>query len=373
MKKITLLMALVFSSGLMFAQVVLDEDFEAGLVLPTGWTNNDIAGGGEVWTFETGGEAIGFTDPNTIYYVNGEMDGNYAVFDSDGYGGTIAENAALESPVFNCTGLTSVTLTFNHFFTTGFGGQAFVEVTSDGTTWTQVAAYGPSNAFGLESIDVSTELSNAATAQVRFRWVGDFSWGWAFDNVTVFECTEAASPSAVTAPGIADGATNVTINSDGNALSFSWTEGGPATSFTLNLDTVSPPVLNAFTSFANGGTITGLAENTEYFWSVDAVNCAGVTPGPIWSFTTGAALSVEENELRKFSVYPNPTSDILNIKSINEIDNISVFNLLGQEVAKFETNEIIDSSINISDLESGLYLVKISAGDKTETLRVTKK
>lgn len=372
MKKITLLFTLLYTSALMFGQVVLSEDFEAGLTVPTGWTNNDIAGGGEVWAFATGGEAVGYTPPNTFYYTDGGMSGNYALFDSDGLGGSIPEDAALESPIFSCVGLSALTLTFNHGFTSGFGGAGFVEVTSDGTTWTEVASYGANVEFGLASIDVSTELAGEATAQVRFRWVGDFSWAWAFDNVTVFECTEATAPVGVSAPVPAIAATNVTINSDGNALDFSWTEGGPATSFTLNLDTANPPVANSFTSFANGGTISGLAENTEYFWSVDAINCFGVTPGTVWSFTTGAALSVEENQLVSFSVYPNPTSNILNIKTTKEIDNITVFNLLGQNVATFRKNDISNDSIDLSDLSQGLYLVKISAEGTTQTIRVTK-
>lgn len=474
---------LIFTSSLMFGQIVLTEDFEAGLTLPTGWTNNDIAGGGEIWTFETGGEAIGYNDPNTIYYVNGEMDGNYAVFDSDGYGGTTAENSALESPIFDCSGLTSVTLSFNHFFTAGFGGQGFVEVSSDGIGWSQVASYTGADqgasSFGFESIDVSADLAGQANAQIRFRWLGDFAWGWAFDNVSVFQCTVAApnmvtsaimpanmatdiaieygdprnlgpiewappaggdapdsynislganpagddigvitgfsignsinfdwqpnttyywfieavncagistspvfsfttqactdtaAPALATTPVPADAEMNVTINANGNALAFSW-NADPDVNYTLNLDTANPPVLNSFNNFESGGEITGLAENTTYFWSVDPINCFGEATGTVWSFTTGSALSITENELETFRVYPNPTSDVLNIKSSKAIDNINVFNLLGQSVAKFSKNDIIDSSIDLSNLSKGLYLVKITSGDTTQTLRVTK-
>tara|TARA_R110002111_G_scaffold208530_1_gene272642 strand:- start:9993 stop:11627 length:1635 start_codon:yes stop_codon:yes gene_type:complete len=188
MKKITLLFTLMFGSALMFGQVVLSEDFESGLTLPTGWTNNDIAAGGEIWTFATGGDAVGYTSPNTIYYDDAFLVGNYAILDSDGYGGAIAEDAALESPAFDVSGATNVILSFNHFFTAGYGGEGYVEV-YNGTTWVQVAYYTGAeqvdSSFGLEEIDVSTELSSVANAQVRFRWVGDYSWGWAVDNIVV--------------------------------------------------------------------------------------------------------------------------------------------------------------------------------------------
>ena len=89
-------------------------------------------------------------------------------------------------------------------------------------------------------------------------------------------------------------------------------------------------------------------------------------------FTTDAALGVEDNTFNTFSAYPNPTSGILNIKSSQDVDNVTVFNLLGQNVASFSKNEITNSSIDMSGLSKGLYLVKVTSGDKTETLRVTK-
>ncbi|MBC2846429.1 T9SS type A sorting domain-containing protein [Winogradskyella flava] len=485
MKKITLLITtLVFSTSLMLGQTVLSEDFESGLSTPTGWTNNDIAGGGDIWTFANGGDAVGYTSPNTIYYVNGELAGNYALFDSDGYGNnTTAEDAALESPIFDCSGLTSVTLSFNHFFTAGFGGQGFVEVSTDGVGWSQVASYSgvdqAASSFGFESIDVSADLAGAANAQVRFRWTGDYAWGWAVDNVSVFQCTvnapnavttaimpsngatgvtiaygdprnlgpiewappssgdaadsynislgantagddiglitgfsignsinfnwqpnttyywfieavncagvtagpvfsftteactDTIAPPAATAPIPGDAATNVTIDANGNSLTFSWT-GDPDVNYTLNLDTANPPVQNSFNNFENGGEITGLAENTTYFWSLDPINCFGETTGPVWSFTTGLALSTSEEEFSTFSVSPNPVSDILNIKSAEPIDNVIVYDLTGRKAAHFNKGDIFNSSINISNLSQGLYLVKITAGTNTQTIKVTK-
>lgn len=484
MKKITLLLTLVFISSLMFGQVALTEDFEAGTTIPAGWSNNDIAGGGEIWAIAGSGDAVGYTSPNTIYYDSAEIAGNYAIFDSDGYGGTVAENAAMESPTFDCSALTSVTLSYNHFFTAGYAGEGFVEVSTDGTTWTQVAYYTGADqddsSFGLESLDVSTELAGAASAQVRFRWVGDYSWAWAFDNVTVFQCTvmapvavasattpantatgveitygdpdnlgpfewvepttgaavdsyninlgitaaggdigtvagfangnsinfdwqpnttyywsidavncagltpgpiwsfttqactETAAPALATTPSPADAAATVALQAPDASAEFSWTAANADDTFILNLGTANPPT-TAFNDFENGGTITGLAVSTTYFWSIDVVNCFGTTVGTtVWSFTTDATLGIDDNTFNTFSAYPNPTSGILNIKSSQELDNVDVFNLLGQNVAGFSKNEITNSSIDMSGLSKGLYLVKVTSGDKTQTLRVTK-
>lgn len=194
---------------------------------------------------------------------------------------------------------------------------------------------------------------------------------WSF---TTSACLETAAPSVqATSPFPADAATAVSIQTPAGGLDFDWTgSANPDDSYTLNIGTANPPA-QALTGVEPGETITGLAVSTTYFWSIDVVNCFGSTAGTtVWSFTTDAQLSIEDNVLETFKVYPNPTSNVLNIKATQDIDNVTVFNLLGQNVASFTKNEIINSSIDLSELSKGLYLVKISSGDKTQTLRVTK-
>ncbi|WP_178985837.1 T9SS-dependent choice-of-anchor J family protein [Winogradskyella helgolandensis] len=196
---------------------------------------------------------------------------------------------------------------------------------------------------------------------------------WSF---TTQACTETAPPvTAATAPVPADAAT-VDLSDPDAGLTFNYTAANPDDYYTLVIDTANPPAEEtAFTAedFPSGNTLTGLAVSTTYYWRIDITNCAGTTQGPVWSFTTGDVLSIEDNELEApLSVYPNPTSGILNIKSNQDIDTVAVFNLLGQNVASFTKSSIIDSSVNLSELSNGLYLVKITSGDKTQTIRVTK-
>jgi hypothetical protein len=267
MKKITLLFLLTVSFS--YGQV-LDQDFEAGLTLPAGWTNNDIQGGGEVWTFETAGEAIGFNDPNTIYYDDGLLAGNYAIFDSDGYGGSIPENAALESPAFDCSSLTLIELSFNHYFTAGYGGTGYIEV-YDGTTWIEVASYTgaeqAASSFGLESLDVTTELTGVTNAQVRFRWVGDFAWGWAFDNVIVQEGPSCLVPDTFTAGIITDTSFELSWV-DANAGTPTWEIEWGTDGFTQGTGT---PVTGLATPTH---TFMGLTPNTTYDFFI-RTNCSG--------------------------------------------------------------------------------------------------
>lgn len=275
MKKITLFIFL-FSMSFSFAQV-LSEDFEGGLTVPLDWTNNDLQGGGEVWAIATGGEAVGYTPPNTDYYTAGLMTGNYALFDSDGYGGSIAENAALESPVFDCSGLTLIELSFNHFFTAGYGGFGYVEV-YNGTAWIEVASYtGAAQAdssVGNVALDVTTELSGVTNAQVRFRWFGDYSWGWAFDDVVVQEGPSCLVPDTFAAVAITDTSFELTW-SDANPGTPTWEIEWGTEGFAQGAGTTVSGLTTATYNFM------GLTADTAYDFYI-RTNCGGAEGDSEW-------------------------------------------------------------------------------------------
>lgn len=187
---------------------------------------------------------------------------------------------------------------------------------------------------------------------------------WSF---TTENCVETAAPACATVFTPVDNEPSAQLNGDDGALTFTWDDVPGATSYELFINGTSQGARDS------GITFTGFTVSTAYTWSVVPSNCFGAATGcPTWNFTTSATLGIEDNTFNAFSVYPNPTSDILNIKGSQEVDNITVFNLLGQNVASFTKNEIVNSSIDLSELSKGLYLVKISSGDKTQTLRVTK-
>ena len=68
------------------------------------------------------------------------------------------------------------------------------------------------------------------------------------------------------------------------------------------------------------------------------------------------------NEVVKFDVdiYPNPTNNFLNIRSAENIHTISVYNEVGQLVLTIPQLGI-DGIVNLSELNSGFYFVKIES------------
>ncbi|MEL6634006.1 MAG: PKD domain-containing protein [Bacteroidota bacterium] len=163
------------------AQPILTEDFSTatGATPPAGWTQNVIAG-------DTAFDEWRFDNPGSLS-VGSPVSDPFAVFDSDDYSsGGGPENVALESPPFDASAFTTISLEFDHFFLEGFGGEYNVEV-FDGTSWVSVLSGTTSTTNPQsDSIDISAQVAGVSNAQVRFRWVGDFSFFWAVDNVNIF-------------------------------------------------------------------------------------------------------------------------------------------------------------------------------------------
>ncbi len=90
--------------------------------------------------------------------------------------------------------------------------------------------------------------------------------------------------------------------------------------------------------------------------------------GMIGSVVVNDISSVHENN-NHISVYPNPTKNLINIKSegFSGIISTKVYNLIGNLV--LTTN---NQTISLQDYSNGIYLFKVVYGSKTFDLKVVK-
>ena len=84
----------------------------------------------------------------------------------------------------------------------------------------------------------------------------------------------------------------------------------------------------------------------------------------------------EENLLVGVELFPNPTNSLINISS-NELlkgeTTISMYNIIGDNIKNWNINNFgLSSSINIEDLPSGNYIIKISNENKTIHKKIVK-
>lgn len=84
-------------------------------------------------------------------------------------------------------------------------------------------------------------------------------------------------------------------------------------------------------------------------------------------FTTGSGVAEWTNAV---SVFPNPVTESIRLNNAEGV-RIAIHNTYGQEV-KVVAKAAADASINVSDLSSGLYFVKITNGNKENTVKFVK-
>ena len=79
-----------------------------------------------------------------------------------------------------------------------------------------------------------------------------------------------------------------------------------------------------------------------------------------WQATSDATLNttvLNSNEIN-FKIYPNPTKENLTINSKQILQEIIIFNPLGQKIKEFQAN-FKTGQISISDLQKGMYFLSL--------------
>ncbi|HEY3250522.1 MAG TPA: T9SS type A sorting domain-containing protein [Ignavibacteria bacterium] len=172
-------------------------------------------------------------------------------------------------------------------------------------------------------------------------------------------------------------------NSTGLGLSLNlvWYRAATAVTYRVQLSTDS--LFN--TLIVNDSTITdslkfisGLINNTQYFWRVNAKNAGGTGPwSTVWNFRTGfigiKPISSEiPKEFKLYDSYPNPFNPTTNIKfdiPKNSKTEIKIYNVLGSEVETLVKEQLKPGTYEVgwdaSNYPSGVYFYKFISGNYT--------
>lgn len=215
-----------------------------------------------------------------------------------------------------------------------------------GNNWTVVNAPTTSTSFTSNTLVYSYDSNNPANAWF-FTTGLDLTAGTSYDvtysygnNDTTYSenlkvaCGTSVDPSAMTNiladhPGIADA--------------------------TLHTETVT------FTPTTSG----------VYYFGFNAYSDADQWELYVDDISISASLANATFAANKFSFYPNPVKDVLNIGYTKSISQVNVYNIVGQEVAVKSINDS-QSQIDMSNLSRGTYMVKVTSEGLTQTIKVLK-
>ncbi|MFI5222074.1 MAG: T9SS type A sorting domain-containing protein [Bacteroidia bacterium] len=157
----------------------------------------------------------------------------------------------------------------------------------------------------------------------------------------------------------------------------------------LNTFNVANHAVSSYNWFLNNGTINsgqgtnsaGVTFTSAGTRKINVIesqnNCASDTASKTVTVNVVIGLN-EKNIFDHLNIYPNPTTGLLNIEFETSEKNIEleVFDVIGKSVLKNNLQHsggLFQHFINMTSLNHGIYFVKISAGEKSITVKVAVK
>lgn len=295
-----------------------------------------------------------------------------------------------------------------------------VDITGGGSVTGTATDTGVSNPFLVSGLTPNNDYEFYVQADCGSAWVGPFAFSTPCDTASIpftedfegsldFGCGSAVNEGS--------GNTWTVVNNPGygfttNALRYSYSFSSAANTwyFTQGINLTAG---SSYTISYDYGSTGSYPENLQVAYGTDASSTAMTTQladhpgidqqGPINNevdftpTTTGvyyfgfqaystanqwllmvdnisiteATLSVEESQFSNFQYYPNPVQNTLTLNAQNTIDNVTMYNMLGQEVLRATPNAV-NSELDMSNLQDGTYFVKVNIANTTKTIRVIK-
>ena len=152
------------------------------------------------------------------------------------------------------------------------------------------------------------------------------------------------------------------LSSNTASLIVNPTPGGtePTANATNVTGTTAAPAQIAGFVIRQAGTSTAGTGNVE----IDEIRV-----GTTFSSVTPSSLKINQNSIAGLEIYPNPvTGNILNIETAaNETKTVAIFDVLGKQVLNVSTDT---TTVNVGNLNAGVYIVKITEEGKTATRKL---
>ncbi len=257
-------------------------------------------------------------------------------------------------------------------------------VIGSGTTTTAL------DQFDVETVTITVSISANTTLTAQVTASGDVNTSNGSQSIAV-SLADETNYSAVTVEIATDAygsettwnlknGSGATVASGGPYSDQSSAGAYPQTSVYATLDPNDCYTLTVNDSYGDG---MDAGYGTGYVRVVDGGGTTLISVGDFADVATGnfksgdnSSVSVEENVLTNMSVYPNPFSNIATISFENGSaveTEIKVTNMVGQIVVNEFLGEVVGTQVyelNGNNLEAGIYMVTVKAGNKTTTQRV---
>ena len=150
-------------------------------------------------------------------------------------------------------------------------------------------------------------------------------------------------------------------------------------------------VTSIVTSSMNGtilnsaGTAVGASQNNsgntlsftrtltpgDYFLRLTSTSPTSTNYQTPYQFNITTTLSTGDNSFASFTYYPNPVKDILHLDNIS-LTKASIYSLLGQLIETKSFENSTSNTLDLTNLESGIYLIVLENDLEQKTIKVIK-
>lgn len=269
--------------------------------------------------------------------------------------------------------------TYTNFAITGVGGWTLTDV--DGLDTYGVTQGGAPVVFANSGEPMAYIVMNgtASTPALGANWIGH-TGNKCMAAMAAIPVGDVINNDYLTSPQIQLGTAGNTLKFWAKAISATYPE-----KFKVGVSTTGTAPAN-FTFITPTAGITPTTTWAEYTYNLDAYQGQNVyitiqcVSNDAFAFlvddfkVTATSLSTNDFVAKNFSVFPNPSTGIVNLASKNNtaINEVQVTDLNGRVVKNVNTNGVSETQINISELTSGVYFLNIKTDAGSGTTKIVK-
>jgi hypothetical protein len=299
---------------------------------------------------------------------------DYIVGDScTGSASDVTDPENFTASVGNVT-VSSVELLLN---ATDASGKVVYEVTYENTTETVNGDSGVQKSFIIGGLNDETLYSFSVIAK-------DLSGNLAANNPMVLEATtlvnsnsECSGTESESIEGSFSTGYTYSFETNGSNVTITFelldADKTGVVAFLFKQSPFSETMMSEVSPKKFSQTVSGLTNGESISYACKFAFAGGLAVTKYFSYTVGSncTLSTDNTILQQsVKIFPNPTKNILNISSpIKPITKVQIYSVIGKKILEFNRNL---EKLNIEELSSGLYLMKISSDESNYIIKIIK-
>ncbi|MCX7986066.1 MAG: T9SS type A sorting domain-containing protein [Bacteroidales bacterium] len=199
--------------------------------------------------------------------------------------------------------------------------------------------------------------------QVQFFGQQTISWGPTTGDTLWFGKIVLVDQTKPTAPA------NLNATVTGNEVALTWSASTDNDAIAGYIVKQGENVLDTVTKTSY--KVSGLADGT-YTFSVIAMDKSGNLSAEAKIDGVVVGTAIEQTNITTLSFYPNPVTDVLNIKAKDVIKSIAIYSVTGQ-LQRIMSINANSTTINLESFNNGIYFISVQTVSGVSTHRIIKK